>query len=176
MSKIRYADIASITNLDFGKSDLTLKDIKREVVARGMNFTEVLSLDIPRLSRWLVDNVLVKKDDSLLDKFDDWMDAELIKRGREDLVHRSFRLGYIGERSDDDEKIKTPKVIKEKKPPREKNELGLYKGTKKAYTFELQGKGKSLQQVITKVTRKYPGSQEKSIKIWYNKSKKLNGN
>ena len=64
------------------------------------------------------------------------------------------------------------KVVKEKKEPRKKDANGLFQGTKKSYTYELQKKGKTLDQVITKVTRKFPDAQTKSIRIWFNKSKK----
>ena len=54
-----------------------------------------------------------------------------------------------------------------KKPKKEKNELGLWKGTKKAYTFELTLKGYDLERVTRRVLKHFPEANEKSIKQWY---------
>lgn len=169
------ASVTDIANLGISKSNLTYKDLKKECIQRGMPFLDVLSGDFPRLTHWLLNNLHRPFDDTLLDGFDDYQDNILKANGKQELIHTSLRLGYLGERDESEPVVKKDKTIKEKKPPREKTEGGLFKGTKKAYTFELQLKGKTVQEVIIKVKRKFPDAVEKSIKIWYNKSKKLNG-
>jgi len=173
MSKLKTASMTQIMNLSSVKgSDLTYKDLKIECIIRKMPFDEVLKADFFRLSNYLLTNVLVHKDESLLDAFDDYMDDILHERGADELIHDSLRLGYV-KREEGDEPIK--KVIKEKvekKPPRTKDSNGLFKGTMKSYTYELQGRGKTVEQTIVKVQRKFPASKPKSIKIWFNKAKK----
>ena len=171
---MRFATIADIANLPLLKSNLTYKDLKKECVARGMPFLEVISGDFPRLTQWLLNNSFKPVEPNRLDEFDNWQEEILRKEGKEYLIHNSLRLGYLGEKDDSEPTEKKVKEVKDKKPPREKMENGLFKGTKKSYTYELQAKGKSLEEVIVKVTRKFPGAIEKSIKIWYNKAKKLN--
>lgn len=168
-----FKNIMNLTNL---KSDFTYKEIKRHCILRGMEFTKVIGGSVPNLSNWLVKNAVVQENPELLELFDDWVESQLIKDGKEYLVHPSLRLGYVGNRSEKEE-VK-PKVKLEIKPKikklREKDSSGLYKGTKKSYTFELQRKGKTVQQVIVKVLRKFPEAKEKSIKIWFNRSRKEN--
>lgn len=174
--RVQHASVADIANLGSVKgSNLTYKDLKREVVIRGMPFSDVLNGTFPHLSHWLLNNSHKPIDDNLLEQFDNYQDNILRDLGKPELIHSSLRLGYLGEKDDSEPVIKKVKEPKEKKPPREKNSSGLYKGTKKAYTFELQQKGKTLEQVTIKVKRKFPEAKDKSIKIWFNKSKKANG-
>lgn len=169
----RLPTLTQVANIYTEKgSDLNYQDLKRGCIVRGMPFEKVLSGDFFKLSNWLVDNFGKEVDESLLDEFDDWMDNALIKNGSVDLVHPSLRLGYVKRDEDDEPITKKPKVVKEKKAPREKDERGLFKGTMKSYTYLLQSRGKTLEQVTVKVMRKFPQAKQKSIKIWYNKAKK----
>lgn len=168
------ASVTDIANLAVAKSNLTYKDLKKECIQRGMPYVEVLSGDFPRLTHWLLNHLHKPFDDTLLDGFDDFQDNILKANGKQELIHNSLRLGYLGERDESEPVIKKDKTIKEKRPPREKTDGGLFKGTKKAYTFELQMKGKTIEEVLTKVKRKFPDAVDKSIKIWFNKSRKLN--
>lgn len=172
---ISYKSVTEITNLGSEKGgNLTYKDLKRECVARGMPFTEVTGATFPHLTNWLLTNILRKKDDNLLIEYDNYIEDILREKGQNDLIHKSLRLTYLGE--DLDEKGETikrqPKPPKEKKAPKERTQSGLFKGTKKAYTEQLFERGKTLEQTIIKVCRKFPDAKEKSIKIWYNKFKK----
>jgi hypothetical protein len=171
---INRASTADIANLALAKSNLTYKDLKKECIQRGMPFIDVLSGDFPRLTHWLLNNLHKTFNSDLLDEFDDFQEKILKENGKTELIHNSLRLGYLGERDDAEPVVKKDKVIKEKKAPREKTEGGLFKGTKKAYTFDLQIKGKKLEEVLIKVKRKFPDAVDKSIKIWFNKSRKLN--
>lgn len=172
---LKLASVTQIANIYTEKgSDLTYKDLKVECIVRGMPFGEVISGDFFRLSNWLNSRILVKPNQDLLEEYDNWLDNTLLQMGKPELVHNSLRLGYVKRDDEDEDKPKPVKVIREKKAPREKDEKGLYKGTMKSYTFELQSRGKTLEQVMVKVQRKFPGAKDKSIKIWFNKSKKLN--
>ncbi len=155
-------------------SHMTLNDLKRNCISRGMGFQEVVDSTVISLQNWYFRNSSKQMDTSLIVKFDDWIEDLLRERGKDDLIHPQLRLSYLSENPDTD-KPKKEKEKKEKKKPREKTKHGIFKGTKKAYTFELQQKGKTLEQVIKKVGRKFPGASEKSIKIWYKKSARMNG-
>ena len=171
---MQTATIASIMNMkSIMGGNLTFKDIKVECIIRGIDFIDVITYDFWGLSNWLVENALRPKDESLLDKYDDWLDAKLAKRPKgEELIHPTLRLGYVKRDEGGEVKVKKEKEVKEKKAPREKDGNGLFKGTKKSYTFELQKRGKTLDQTMVKVKRKFPDAVDKSIRIWFNKSKK----
>jgi hypothetical protein len=170
---ITLASTADIVNLSSEKgSNLTYKNLKIECIVRGMAFREVISGDFWDLSNWLLTNMLKKVDLNLLEQYDNWLDNELLKMGKPELVHNSLRLGYVHREEED--KPKKEKIIKEKKEPRQKDKNGLYQGTKKSYTYDCQGRGKTLEQTIIKVCRKFPDAKAKSIKIWFNKAKKEN--
>lgn len=156
--------------------EMTLKDIKREVIIRGMPFQEVVESDVPTLYAWWNQNRNNDIDESLLDQYDDWLEDTLRSIGQEDLIHSSFRFNQVSEKSEES-KPKKEKVVKEKRErvKREKNSLGLFSGTKKAMVFEAQGKGWSLKKTIRKVIRAFPDAKEKSIKIWYKQADKRNG-
>lgn len=171
---ISYKNVAEISNLSSQKgAHLTYKDLKTECVARGMPFDEVIGATFPYLTNWLLDNVLRPTDDKLVEDFDLHVEKILKARGSDYLVHNSLRLSYLKERDEDGVIIKKePKAPREKKAPRERTETGLFKGTKKAYVQELYMKGKTLEQTMVKVCRKFPDAKEKSVKIWFNKFKK----
>lgn len=150
--------------------DMTYKDIKKACVIRGMDFEEVIKGDFPRLHSWLHNNFGNKQDTQLLNDFDDWMELHLKHQRQDDLIHPQLRLGYVGDKEDSDE-LK-PRKVKEKREPkaaREKTELGVYKGTKKALTLELAEAGKSFEETFEEVQKQFPDAVEKSCKIWYKK-------
>jgi len=161
---------------------MKFKDAKRECVIRGMPFIEVLSSDITKLYTFFRDHFYDDLNHKLLDEFDDYQEAEIKKhleaKGEDAslLVHPSLRLGYIAEKDEDGNTTKRKRaktVIKKLKRKRERTNDNIFKGTKKAYTFELQQKGKSKEEVTKEVMASFPDASEKSISIWYNKSKKL---
>jgi len=169
-----FQDIANLATL---KSHFTYKELKKNCITRGLTFDNALLYDFPRLSNWLLKNAHLEEDDNLLDKYDDWMETKLKADGNDYLIHPSLRLGYLGSKSEEEieeKPTKKVKVAKAEKIKREKDVSGLYKGTKKQYTFDLQRNGKTIDQVLTKVMRKFPDAKEKSIKIWFNRSRKEN--
>jgi len=168
-----FENIANLSNL---KSEFTFKELKKNCISRGLEFEKALSYDFPNLSNWLLKNAHVKETEELLDLYDDWLEAKLRADGNDYLVHPSLRFRYMGSKDEDSDEEKPIKKEKEKvvKVKREKDVSGLYKGTKKQYTFDLQRNGKTIDQVLTKVIRKFPDAKEKSIKIWFNRSRKEN--
>lgn len=152
--------------------DMTFKDLKKACVLKGMEFTEVIASDFWSLQSWLHKNRTNKDNPELLRLYDDWLDNELILGGNGDLVHASLRLGYVSDREDDEDRPKKIKPEPKEKVKKEKTEQGIFKGTKKALTFQLEKEGKTLEQTLKEVMDKFPDAAEKSIKIWYKKSKR----
>ena len=162
--------------------NMTYKGVKRECVIRGMPFEEVLGANVTTLYHYFKDHFYDDLNHKLLDEFDDWQEiqikAVMEARGEnpEVLIHPSLRLGYIAEKDGEGNTIKKKRartVVKKLKRKRERTNDNIFKGTKKAYTFELQQKGKTKDEVIKEVMAKFPEASEKSISIWFNKSKKL---
>lgn len=144
----------------------TYMNLKRNCIARGMPFIDVMNGDYPRLNSWLHKNIENKADVKLLEQYDIFIDGQITDP---ELKHPTLRTAYIGERAEE-QKLKTPKPkIKVDKKPKEKDENGIIKGTKKSYVIDLVKKGKSLDRIITKTIRKFPDAKEKSIKIWVRK-------
>lgn len=154
--------------------DMTYKDLRRAVVVRGMPFEQVVAGDFFKLNSWLHNNYSNDVELDLLDEYDEWMENELISIGSGNMIHPSLRLGYIGEKDTEENTIKLKKIKVEKKPKekREKTEEGLFKGTKKALTFQCANDGLSLEDTITKVMEQFDDASDKSIKIWYKKAKR----
>lgn len=161
---------------------LKYRDLKRECVIRGMEFDKILHGDIPKLTNWLRNHFRDTTQHELLDNFDDYQD-ELVKKSMEKkgedpgiLLHPSLRLGYIAERDEEGNVIKRKRVrtiMKKKKKRRERTADGIFQGTKKALTYQLQQEGKGKAEVIEIVKGQFPEASEKSIGIWFNKSRKL---
>ena len=161
--------------------DLKYKGLKKECVIRGMEFDKVLNGTIPILSNWLRKHFDDVSCPEFLDQFDDYQEKiirEIGKAKGEDpgiMIHSSLRLGYIAERDDNGKVIRKKRVctvIKKRKKKRERTDDGIFKGTKKALTFELQQMGLVKEEVIKAVIGRFSDASEKSIGIWFNKSRK----
>ena len=155
----------------------TYKDLKREAIIRGMPFLDVVSSGIGDLICY-IDNSDEKPNLKLIDKFDDWVDSQLESLGYEQgtpLRSPMLRLGFIGvdEEGNNRVKKKVKGIPKPKKEKRERDTNGLYKGTKKAYTFELASRGYPLERVIKRVHKKFPDASDKSINIWFRNAQKV---
>ena len=163
-----------------GLANMTFKDLQRRAIVLGMPFPEVVNSDYFRLESF-IRNSEEKPDPSLIDKYDDWMDRQLEEAGYskgDPMRNYQLRLGYVSEDAvTKQKKFKRVRGIpKPKKPKREKDESGLWKGTKKSYTFELTNRGFSLERITRRVQKKFPEANEKSIKQWYRAAKRKNGN
>lgn len=152
--------------------DLKLPDLQRQCVIRGMPFHDVVEATVLNLHSFLIQNWDNSVDRNKLIEFDVWMDQELTDIGRADLIHPMLNLGHTIKDDGGIVKKKVKKIKSEKKKKRERTEDGIFKGTKKAYTFELAKKGHSKDEVIDMVLEKFPEANEKSISIWYNKARK----
>lgn len=162
--------------------NMTYKDLKRKAIILGMPFPDACSAGVFDLLGY-INNSEEKPYKSLIDKYDDWMDKQLENIGySKDNPLRSsrLRLGFLGEEGENGQrKIKRVPGIKkprEKKPPREKDEFNLIKGTKKSYVWELTSKGYDIDRVIRRMKKKFPEANEKSINLWYRMAKRtING-
>lgn len=157
------------------------KDLKRACIVRGLEFEQVVNLSVPSLSNWFVLNYENSQNTILLDEYDAWLMGKLKERGINDgdaLFHPNLRLGYHGDFNPETGEpiIKRPRGIKKlKKPKRERDEVTkLFTGTKKALTYQCQKEGKTLEETYKIVKEQFPEAVEKSMKIWYNRSKKAN--
>lgn len=176
-NKAKSTGLKKIGTLSTYTVKKTYKELKREAVIRGMPFPDVVNADVHRLI-YYIEHSNEKPNISLIDKFDDWVDGQLemvgYKKGSSMRSPR-LRLGFIGE-DDEDGNPKTKRIKGIPKPPkkakRERDESGLFKGTKKSYTYELYNRGFSLERVNKRVLRKFPDASEKSIKIWYGAAKR----
>lgn len=182
MSRKRRKFEMDIPDVDKFMNNLTYRDIKRECVIRGKPFDEIIGGSIPGLMNWLRHHFYDTIHHELLDPFDQYQEnlvrAALEKKGEDAdrYFHPALRLGYVGEKDEEGNVVKRKRVktiIKKKKKKRERTGDGIFKGTKKAYTFDLQQQGLSKEEVIQKVMEQFPDASEKSIGIWYNKSRKL---
>lgn len=154
-----------------GIGNMTYREAKRRAVVLGMPFPDACGASFPQLMGYII-HTENKPDSSLIDQYDDWVDSQLESLGYEkDDPIRSYqlRLGFISE--DAVTKQKTTKKIKgipkPKKPKREKDGYGLWKGTKKSYTFELTNKDYPLERITRRVLKKFPDANPKSIQQWY---------
>lgn len=157
--------------LSGGLENMTYRDCKRRAISLGMPFPDACAADWNRLNQFIMKSPN-KPDNSLIDKYDDWVDNILEDRGyqkNDPIRHYQLRLGFIGEETVENQR--KPKRVKglekPKKPKREKDELGLWKGTKKSYAFELTLKGYDLDRIIRRVIKKFPDANAKSIQQWY---------
>lgn len=153
---------------------LNLPALKKECIIRGLPFEKVCG-SIPQLQTWFLNNYDNPIDRKRLEEYDQW--ATLLLKARNcdpSMLAPEFRLGeFIVKNAEGgvykSKFSKNPKS-RTKKP---RTEDHLICGTKKAYTYELQKRGLSKAEVIGMVKEKYPTAKDKSIGIWFNKSKKL---
>ena len=172
----------NIPDADKFMNNLKYKDLKRECVIRGMEFDKILSGGIPQLTNWLRNHFIDTIHHELLDAFDDYQEGlirESMKGKGDDseaIIHPALRLGYIAERDSEGNVIKRKRartLVKKKKKRRERTNDGMLRETKKALTFQLQQEGNGKLEVISMVMEQFPDASEKSIGIWFNKSRKL---
>lgn len=164
-----------------GMENMTYRDMKRRAIALGMPFPEAIMASFDDLYYW-VRTSPNKPNTSLIDEYDAYIDKLLEERGyAKDDPMRNYQLnlGFISEDNEGNQKKLVKRRIKglekPKKPKKEKDELGLWKGTKKSYTYELANKGFSLERIVRRVTKKFPDAKAKSIQQWYRQALRKNG-
>lgn len=157
--------------------NLTYRDLKRKAVILGMPFPDACSAGVFDLIHF-IDQSENKPDKHLLDEYDEWMDQQLeaLAYDKKDPLRSSkLRLGFLGEDENGNQKSKRVPGIKKpktKKPPKERDEFNLVKGTKKSYVFHLVSKGRSLERIVKLVKKKFPDANEKSVSLWYRNAKR----
>lgn len=158
--------------------NMTYKDLKRKAIALGMPFPEATGCGIFNLVGYINESTN-RPDKSLIDKYDEWIEEQFNSTGipLDDPIRNSrLRLGFLGEEGEDGKRklkrVPGMKKPKEKKPPREKDQFNLVKGTKKSYTWSLVEKGYELERVIRRVKKKFPDANDKSISLWYRAAKR----
>ena len=163
---------------------LKYRDLQKECVIRGMPYELVAGHPVTELSSFFRSHFHSEMKPELLDGYDNWLEAQIklsldLKEDDDtSLLHPSLRLGYIGEK-DEEGKTKKKRVrttVKKKKKKRERTNDNVFKGTKKALTFQLQGEGLSKEKVIKNVLKEFPDANEKSVGIWFNKARKQRAN
>lgn len=153
-------------------------DLKRACIARGMPFEELGTHTVLSLHSWFAQNLDRGQNLQLLNEYDAWFKAEMIKRGYPDddpLFHHTLMLGYNPEAKEDEPKKKI-RLKGLKKPEKLKAEriegTKVIRGTKKAMTYELAKQGLSLDEVTEKVLEAFEDAKESSISIWYRRALK----
>lgn len=161
-----------------GRADLSRMryiDKQRACIVRGMDFEELVECSAFNLQVWYGKNSHNKINTKLLDDFDIWRKGKMAEKGLDE-DEPFIRLGYIGEVDKDSGEvvsIKKPRLMKKQKEKREKDDsLGIFKGTKKALTYQCQQEGKSLTDTVAIVMEAFPEAKDKSIQIWWKKCRR----
>lgn len=168
------------------------QDLKAACIVRGMDFQDIVEGDYPTLAGWFVKNHDNKQNRELLEMFDQWVDDHLKQRGyKKNDPLRQFRQ-HSSLTADNDVKVRTRKlkgadIGKKKRIKKERDAtFGIFKGTKKDYTFtqcadlfnkkrvDDDGKDRTVKdfqkaygdKMVERVQKKFPDAKEKSVKIW----------
>lgn len=162
--------------------NMTYRDLKRKAIVLGMPFPDACAAGVFDLIGY-IERSTNKPDKSLIDQYDDWMDKQLENIGysKDDPLRNSkLRLGFLGEEGENGQRkskrvpgIKKPR---EKKPPRERDEFNLIKGTKKSYVWSLVAKGYDLERVTRRMKKKFPNANDKSITLWFRTARRTMNN
>jgi len=142
-------------------------DLQKACIIRGMEPNLMVSCDIGGLQTWIIKNWEAPQDEQRLHDFDSWRAAFLKGIGKEG--EPFARLGYMGETNEEtgDIDIIKPKKLRKSDDKRERDtDMGIFKGTKKALTFQCVKEGKTVEETIEIVTKQFPDAKDKSIKIW----------
>lgn len=149
-------------------------DLQRTCIIRGIDFDHLVNCDIGGLHTWVINHWEDPIIQDRLHQFDQWRMDKMKEIGKEG--EPFIRLGFIGEENEEtgDIEINKPKRIsKPVNPKRERdNETGIFKGTKKALTFQCIKEGKTVEETIQIVMAQFPDAKDKSIKIWVKKAAK----
>jgi hypothetical protein len=162
---------------------MTRKDMQLACVKKGLEFHLVVSYDNHMLSNWFYKNFENGEDETKISEYDAFMEAELEKRGYkkgDPAMSPCFRLGYNPNKEINliipPKKLEAANItitlLPNIKPKREKDESNIVKGTKKSLTYQLTREGKTKEEIIALVSKKFSNAQPKSISIWITRAKK----
>lgn len=164
-SAIRYVESLSLPNL------------KRECIIRGLPFQDVGNMSVLNLQSWFIKFFALPQEPALLEAYDIWVEKVLKERGCDaTMLSSTFRLSAVGERNAEGDIIKKKRVrsmIPRVKKKKERTAEGLFKGTKKSMTYDL-ARDPAMNRVdaIKIIKEKYPDAKEKSLGIWFNRARK----
>lgn len=151
----------------------TYKDLQRKAIMYGMPFPDVPASGVFDLIRYINRPDNPEPNPSLIAKYDEWVLTQLDLSGvpkNDPLRNSRLRLSFIEDKDENGNIIKKRKISlknpKDKKPPKERDEFNLVKGTKKSYTWELTKKGYDIERIIRRVLKKFPDANDKSIRLW----------
>jgi len=150
-------------------ASLTLKNLKRACIVRGISSREVTMLDFLSLQSWLFNNFSNNIDPTALETFDQWYEKELQDEGiiNGDL-HVDLKFGYYvyDDEGNRKEKKRNTLIVGLVKSDKEKAAFKPKKGTKKEYAFSLFGQGLKTLEVIEKMLDVFPDASEGTVKVW----------
>lgn len=169
---------------------MVYRDLKAACIIRGMDFTDIVEGDHGSLSSWFINNIDNDMDRDLLGDFDIWMDKQLEARGFEEDDPLRKMKQYTTETEDDNHEVRTRSLskiagVKKVRKKKERNSYGIFKGTKKEYTYTLcedllsklgdKYNNKELvkkfsSKLHAKILKKFDTASEKSIRIWMKKA------
>lgn len=152
-------------------------DLQRACIIRGIDFDHLVNCDIGGLHTWVINHWGDPIIEDRLHQFDQWRMDKMKEIGKEG--EPFIRLGFMGEENEETGDIDINKPKRINKPLKDKRErddaTGIFKGTKKALTFQCIKEGKTIEDTIATVIAQFPDAKDKSIKIWAKKAnKKLN--
>lgn len=162
--------IYNVTAADKELSNLTFKNLQREVIKRGMPFEDISKSDYNLLASWFTKNFSVPQSTDLLRLYDIWLTDLLNSKGVDKIMtHPQLGYSYL---EVTEEEVEAKSKPKSKVKSKVKTDQGIMGGTKKAMTYELATSGKTKQETIDAVLDVYPEASLKSLGIWYNKALK----
>lgn len=158
---------------DRALTDMTYKTLQKECIIRGIEFEKVSASDHGLLASFFVKNFTEPKDDLLLNAYDTYIEKRLKSNGADSaFFHPQLRYAFLSEEKEITPTIK-PETVKGPKVKKERTEQGIYKGTKKALTYQLAEEGKTKAEAMELILETFPEASPKSIGIWFNKALKM---
>lgn len=178
-SKTRYQADPAMAELQ----TLNHKALVRAVVSMGMPFEEVIESSDLTKGNWFLRNWYTShRDPKLIDDFDRWRHKIFKQNGKTRkkdpyMFDPRLNYGFIAEVSSKGEVTKERRIrghskkLKIKKREKDKA-FKIFKGTKKALTFDCAARNIDINETIKIVKEQFPEAIDKSIKIWYSRASK----
>ena len=187
---MKKASQKQVGNIFGSASNMKYQDIKAACIMLGMDFEDVANADFFKLNSFYAANKFKSKPvEDRLHSYEDWVQNILIKRGHKQdsplVKYREFSAKTDEEVGGESYEAKSKRSIAKKagakkEPPKkkDKNEFGIYSGTKKDYVYKKTKKyfeegnpnDKALRRVIRKTIERFDDAKEKSIRIWFRKA------
>lgn len=167
----------NMSRADYDLTRMKYPDLKKACIARGMPFEEAADGSITKLSSWFCRNYDNGQDLTLLDEYDAWFKATMLKSGKykegDPLFHASLKMGFIATETEGAKKprLGNKGLAKKKKKVRERVEgTKIFAGTKKALTYQCAKEKMTIPETVKIVMKQFPAAKESSIKIWFKRA------